>query len=237
MIAVTSFHREAYLAYAKDCLTTLEKHFPGKIIAYIEGGVYDHPKVEFRDFFEIKGVKNYLEKLTRHPGSDGKLNGRYDYRYDANKFCRKVFAQDAAFDEEQYVIWFDADCILKKPFPVGLLVTFLEKPFCYLGRKGDSYTETGFLGFNTQHQDFPAFRGKYLPYFTSGRIFTQLRGWHDCIAFDHAREGIEGYNLSPRGMAMDHVIQDSPIGKYVAHLKGPRKFSDKYKRDAFTPAV
>jgi hypothetical protein len=228
---VTSFHEEAY-SYAKDCLSTLEKHFPGKIVAYIEGGSYDHPKVEFRDFWAINGVKDYLEKLKRHPGGDGVLNGKYDFRYDANKFCRKVFAQDAVFDEDQYVFWFDADCIVKKPIPEPLLVSLVEKPFAYLGRGANSYTETGWLGFNTKHRDFSAFRGKYLPYFTTGRIFSQLKGWHDCIAFDYAREGIEGNNLTPRGMAMDSVIQDSPIGKYVAHLKGPRKFSDKHKRDA-----
>jgi hypothetical protein len=131
---VTSFHEEAY-SYAKDCLSTLEKHFPGKIVAYIEGGSYDHPKVEFRDFWAINGVKDYLEKLKRHPGGDGVLNGKYDFRYDANKFCRKVFAQDAVFDEDQYVFWFDADCIVKKPIPEPLLVSLVEKPFAYLGRK------------------------------------------------------------------------------------------------------
>lgn len=230
---MTSFHEEAYEAYAKDCLSTLEKFFPGKIVAYIEGGSYDHPKVEFRDFWGIKGARDYIEKLKKHPGSNGVL-GHYDFRFDASKFCRKVFAQDAAFDEDQYVFWFDADCIVKKPIPAELLVLLVELPFAYLGRNGAAaYTETGWLGFNTQHPDFKAFRAKYLPYFTTGRIFSQLKGWHDCIAFDYAREGITGNNLTPRGMSMDNVIQDSAIGKYVAHLKGPRKFSDKHKRDAF----
>lgn len=161
------------------------------------------------------------------------MAGHYDFRFDANKFCRKVFAQDAVFDEDQHVFWFDADCILKKPIPSELLVLLVELPFAYLGRSGAAtYTETGWLGFNTQHPDFNAFRAKYLPYFTTGRIFSQLKGWHDCIAFDYAREGITGNNLTPRGSAMNNVIQDSAMGKYVAHLKGPRKFSEKHKNDA-----
>lgn len=190
-------------------------------------------KVELRGFSAIRGVDEYLNKLRRTPGADGVSPNGYDYRYDANKFCRKVFAQDAAFDEgEQYVFWFDADTVVLKDIPeIALTGIVQDKPFAYLGRNGrNAYTETGFLGFNTKHEDFSKFRAKYLDYFTSGRIFTQLVGWHDCIAFDYARQGIAGNNLSPNGSGVGNVIGDTVMGKYVVHNKGPRKFSDARKR-------
>lgn len=233
MLAVTSFSLEGYKAYGKDCVDTLEKYFPGRIVVYAEGEIPRHPKAEIRDFFAIKGVAEYLDRIKTHPGTDGRSGGGYDFRYDANKFCRKVFAQDAVFDEDRYVFWFDADCVVKKEIPESLLVSLVSGcALTYLGRK-QTYTETGWLGFNTLHPGFQVFRSKYLDYFLSGRIFSQLKGWHDCIAFDYAKEGVSGNNLTPNGSGYGHVIQESPMGEYVAHLKGPRKFSDKHKRDAF----
>jgi hypothetical protein len=97
-------------------------------------------------------------------------------------------------------------------------------PFCYFGRQGKgAYTETGFVGFNTAHEKFKDFRSKYLNCFTSGRIFQQKLGWHDCIAFDLARQGINGNNLSPAGAGMSHVMLNSVITPYVDHCKGPKR--------------
>jgi hypothetical protein len=231
LLAITTFHK-AGESYGLKCLETLDKFFPGRIVFYCEERPESLPeRVEVRDFFSIPGVVNYLERLKKTPGSDGHGPNGYDYRYDASKFCRKTFAQDAVFDEDQYVLWFDADTIALKEMPEGFLRSLLHDPFCYLGRRGqNAYTETGFLGFNTAHELFPRFREKYLSYFTSGRIFTQLVGWHDCIAFDYARQGIKGNNLSPGGIGVGNVIGMTVMGEYLVHNKGPRKFSDARKR-------
>jgi len=189
--------------------------------------------VEFRDFSSIPGVVDFLGKLERMPGADGKGPNGYDYRYDANKFCRKVFVQDHVFDEDEFVFWIDADCIALQPIPEKFLQSLVIRPFAYLGRKGEqAYTETGFLGFNTKHEDFLRFRERYLSYFTTGKIFTQLKGWHDCIAFDYARDGIKGNNLTPEGVGMGNVMGLTQLGKYLVHLKGNRKFSEKHKQKA-----
>ncbi len=230
LLAVTTFHPPGYELYGKRCLETLKEFFPGKIIAYYE----EKPSIEgieLRDFYSIPGVTEYLERLKRHPGTNGGgAYNDYDYRYDALKFCRKVFAQDAVFDEDQYVFWIDADCVAIEKMTEDFMRSLLmDVPFCYLGRKA-SYTETGFIGFDTKHEKFPEFRSKYLSYFTSGKILGQLKGWHDCIAFDYAREGIQGRNLTPDGLGVGNVIGGSRMGKYLVHLKGPRKFSHARKR-------
>src|SRR5688500_11982344 len=158
MLAVTSFNPDKQ-PYGVRCLETLAQYFPGKIVAYLEGEV-EVPGVEVKDFWSIPGIKEYLEKITRVAGSDG-LGGKYDYRFDASKFCRKVFAQDQAFDLAEHVFWFDADCVVLKPIPRMFLRSLIQDvPFAYLGRK--NYTETGWLGFNTKHEKFKDFRSKYL---------------------------------------------------------------------------
>lgn len=225
MLAVTTFHPQGFTKYGKRCLQTLAEFFPGKVVAYYEERPdFEHPNVELRDFFSIPGASEYLERIKRVAGSDG-FCPAYNFNYDASKFCRKVFAQDACFDEDSEVFWIDADSVALKPIPADFLSNLVAShPFCYLGRKGPgSYTETGFVGFNTKHEKFAQFRSKYLSYFTTGKIFSNRRGWHDCIAFDIAREGIEGKNLSPGGTGMIHVLIQSVLAPYLDHLKGPRR--------------
>jgi hypothetical protein len=236
LLAVTTFHPQGYSSYGRRLLEGLAEFFPGKTVSYYEEKPdLEHEKIEHRDLFQIPGLKEFLEKIKRHPGTDGRgRDGRYDYRYNASGFCRKVFAQDSVFDEDRFVFWFDSDCVVKKPIPEDFLESLLGgTALCFLGRSGDqSYTETGFIGFDTKHPDFQKFRSRYLSYFTTGKIFSQLKGWHDCIAFDYARQGIEGKNLTPGGHGVGHVLPDSKMGQYLVHLKGPRKFSDKYIKDA-----
>jgi hypothetical protein len=115
----------------------LKAFFPGKIVAFWETKP-DIEGIDLRDFNQIPGVSEYLERLKRHPGADGQGPNGYDYRYDANKFCRKVFAQDAVFDEDRFVFWIDADCIALQPMPEKFMEALLsDVPFCYLGRKGE----------------------------------------------------------------------------------------------------
>lgn len=224
MLAVTTFHPASYNLYARRCLEGLKEYFPGRVIAYHEEPV-ELEGIEFRDFNKIKGWEEWLDRTKRHPGSEGQGSEGYDFRYDAQRFCRKVFVQDAVFDEDEYVFWIDADSIVKKPIPEEFLKDlFSGRPLAYLGRI-NSYTETGFVGFHTKHPEFAKFRAAYLPYITSGRLFSQLKGWHDCIAFDVAKNGL-GKNLTPKGRNYDAVMEQSPLTDYLTHLKGQRKFQD-----------
>ena len=227
MLAITTFSPQGYEQYGFRCVEGLSRHFPGKIVAYTEKDIPPVERVETRDFFSIPGVTEYLERVKKHPGADGNGPDGYDYRYNADAFCRKVFAQDAVFDEDELVFWFDSDCVILKAIPEELLSNVCGgNALAYMGRRGKlSYTETGWIGFSTKHPDFKKFRGNYLSYFTTGRIFGQLKGWHDCIAFDHARQDVPARNISPQGTGVQSVMQDTLLAPYVAHLKGNRKFS------------
>jgi hypothetical protein len=221
LLAVTTFKGDE--PYVIRCLETFSKHWPCKLIAYYETKPdFEHEKIEYRDFFSIPGVTQFLKRLERMVGTNGDFGGMYDYRFNAYKFCRKVFAMDAVFDEDDKVFFIGSDVITFRDVPEILLLDLIhEVPFCYLGR--DTYTETDFLGFNTKHRDFQKFRNKFLYGFTSGRIFQRTDGWHDCLVFDMAREGLKGNNLSPNGAGVGHVFVRSVIGEYCDHLKGPKR--------------
>lgn len=224
MLAVTTFHPRSYTLYAKRCIEGLVKFFPGKVVAYYEEKPDPIEGVEFRDYFSIKDSQRFLDRIKRVDGSDGMMQGQYDFRYDAKRFCRKVFAQEAVFDEDDLVFWIDSDCDIKQQITEEFLKGLLDRAcVAYMGRK-HSYTETGFVGFNTKHRHFQTFRDRYLSFFTSGRIFQQLKGWHDCIAFDEARQGLSGRDLTPNGWGYGSVIQDSILEPYIDHYKGNRKF-------------
>ncbi len=225
MLAVTTFHPKAYSLYARRCIEGLVKYFPGKVVAFYEEKPDPIEGVDFRDYFSIKDAQRFLDRIKRVDGSDGMMRGQYDFRYDCKRFCRKVFAQEAVFDEDDLVFWIDSDCDIKQQIPEEMLKSLLERAcVAYMGRK-HSYTETGFVGFNTKHRHFQQFRSRYLQFFTSGRIFQQLKGWHDCIAFDEARQGLSGNDLTPNGWGYGSVIQDSVLAPYMDHLKGNRKLA------------
>lgn len=214
MLAVTSFSREGYAEYAKTFLETYVKYWPIKLVVfYEEKPDFEHPLIEYRNFYDIPET-SVLEKIGQ------RANTPHDYRFNAYKFSRKVFAQNALFDEADKLFWIDADCICLKPVTEAFLADLLkDSPFCYLGRS--NYTETGFIGFNTKHPEFEKFRSLYLAQYTQGLIFKQ-REWHDCIAFDVARAGINGRKLT-NGSTMEHVFLTSPLSPYLDHLKGPKR--------------
>jgi len=222
LLAVTSFHPKGFELYGQEALRGLVANFPGKVVAYYEE-LPDALGVDLRPLDGVPKFSAYIERIKRHPGTDGNMTGEgYNFRYDCNRFCRKVFAQDAVFDEDEYVFWFDADTVVKKPVPEEFLLgLFKGRALVHLGR--NTYTETGFVGFHTKHPDFQQFRENYLSWFLTGKIFSQLKGWHDCIAFDHARTGVSATNLSPGGRNYDEVMPGSVLAEYFDHLKGNRK--------------
>ena len=231
MILVTSFSRRGYDQYGKKMLESAVFNFPGRILVYYEE-LPDlvHEKIEYRPLLEVYGCKNFLDYCSRKDIFSGKTPFGYDYNHDAMKFSKKVFAQFDAFKEGGKVFWFDADSVIEKPLTEDFLNSLFDgEAVVFPGRFG-FHTETGFLGFDTEHKDFPTFLEAYKKVYQKGLIFT-LPKWHDCEAFDWARmeSGVHGLNLSPDwhvGMPLD-VIPTTAIGEYLTHYKGNKKWKQK----------
>lgn len=226
MIAVTTFSKTGYEVYGKKFLETFVKHWPCKIVVYYEEKPdFEHEKIEYRSFFEIPNVQTFYEYLKNVPMAHGIVNGKYDYNKDAWKFTRKVFAQLDAFNEGGKVFWLDADIETQKDVPEDFLMGLFDgKSLCYLGRP-NFYTETGFIGFDTEHEDFPLFKSEYTRCLQKG-IFLTLPRWHDCEIFDWARKETPGNDLSPFKGGIN-VFPKSVLGEYMIHNKGDRKFGAK----------
>lgn len=206
--AVTTFPPGAWSVYAKIALQSMVKNWPGSIRAYVEGRAPPSlDGVEFRPF-DIPERQAFLDSVT--PEKKGFL-------WDAKRFCHKVFAQlDMVKDGEPFW-WIDADVVVFREVPEGLLRQ--DDVVTFFGR--DTYTETGLVGFNPTHPGFAEFEDRYRAMYTEGELFN-LDCWTDCHAFDAARQG-KGKNLTPEGQGFDNVIRDTAFGAYVAHFKGAKK--------------
>lgn len=229
MICLTSFSKSGYDLYGKKFLETFVENWPCRLIVYYEDlPDFKHEKIEYRNLFDIQPLKSFLSLLQGKPMCMGNLQEGYNYNFDIWKFCRKSFAQfDALQNYDGRVIWLDADIETLRPVPeewVNLL--FEDAGLVFLGRKG-FHTETGFVGFDTQAEGFKDFLRKYIDCYRRGIIFSLAR-WHDCEAFDWAREFnfVKANNLSPhwkKNVDSLDVFGSSVLSEYMIHFKGNRK--------------
>lgn len=238
MIAVTTFSKSGYGKYAKKTLESACKFWPTKIIVYLESPIdFEHEKVEKRNFFDIEGVMNFYQNIKHVPICHGRTPQGYNYNYDLWKFSRKMFAQwDVMKDYKGKVIWLDADCYIRKEISEKWLEDLFDgQCLAYLGRDG-FYTETGFVGFDTEHPDFDKFLNVYIAMLQRGLVF-QLKRWHDCEMFDVSRRELNtsGNDLSPFFRMPNNgnltlndldVFSKSILSEYIVHKKGGKKKSN-----------
>lgn len=211
MLAVTTFPPKAWNIYAKICLSRMAKFWPGSVRAYVEGQA--PPAIDGIEYRPFNSPERDAFLALDPP------EVRRGFLWDAKRFCHKVFAQlDAAKDGEPFW-WIDADVLMLATPPLELLKQ--TEVVTFLGR--DSYTETGLVGFNPKHSDWPRFAARYLGAYENGGGWLYVQpGWTDCHAFDFAREG-KGKNLTPGGSGFDNVMRQSVFAPYMEHFKGPLK--------------
>ena len=150
------------------------------------------------------------------------------YHFNVSKFSHKVYAQLDAFESDhRYVVWLDADIVFLKKITQRFLKNLLNEKMCaFLGRR-ECYTETGFLIFDTEHEDFPAFKEEYANYYNKQYIY-ECKCWIDCCAFDGAKKFLDCENLTPQAHGMIAVFDISPLAPYMQHDKGNLKYGRKH---------
>lgn len=234
---VTSFGPDGYVGYGKRFIRTfLENVSDEKLVIYYEEKPTDlevHERIEWRDLYSVEGI---AETLTTFQNCDDIFQGlraegnkkAYDYRYDAFRFCRKVFAIcDAVLscdNEQEPIAWIDADVIFHSPVPNNFLESLIvnDEAIVYLGRDW-FYSECGFVLFNLADPQLKEFMKVFKAVYTTG-AFRFLGQWHDCYVFDFLRTvtEIKTRNLA-EGITLDHVFINTVLGKYMDHLKGPQR--------------
>ena len=213
MLAITTFHPSHWNFYARRCVESMVKCWPGPVRVYFEGSA--PPALEGIVARPLDSVDrtNFLKRKVERP--KGVISNTF--LWDAKRFCHKVFAQLDAMEDGEPFWWIDADVLLLQPLPEALVEQ--EDIVTFLGRT--SYTETGLIGFNPKHSEFEWFKRRYKSMYVDGNLL-KLDFWTDCHAFDAARAG-RGHDLTPNGKGFDNVMRDSKFGAYMAHFKGPRK--------------
>ena len=234
---VTSFSPLGYYSYGKRFIEQFARFWPKqvKLIIYLEAPlpIKTTGQIETRMFSKI--CPEIIEFKARHM-NNAKANGFVDgktknYRYDAVKFCHKVFALThcALSNPSEKLYWIDADTIFFKPITNAFLNQILPKGYytSYLGRR-DKHSETGFMGFDLQHNSNIEFMEFWKNIYDQDMIFD-LPEWHDCFVYDELRKyfeakfAVKSFDIRKDYEDDHHPFINSPLGGFMDHLISDRR--------------
>ena len=242
--AVTTFNLNKH-PYGVEMINSFFANWPDEITltAFIEksSGLDDKavkPKIIIKDFYEhVPKYKYFVEKFK------DKEKYTDDFRFNVFRFAHKVYAIASALKntKAKYLIWLDADIKTYKKIPLKFLDTLVSDNIymSYLGRENISikhltYSECGFLIFNTKHPIHKLFWQNMMKMYDDGDLFKE-KEWHDSYIFDVVRKKLEktknikNFDITNNGLVDvkndDHVFVSSVLGKFMDHKKGNRKDS------------
>lgn len=210
--AVTTYAERHWEEHARRCVETFAQHWGDtQLRTYTDGRLEDSSDwlVEFK-------------QRHRHRPT-------HNYRFDAIRFAHKVAAIEQAFrlGTSDVLVWIDADCVTHAPVDAGWLTGMLgDADFGYL-RRARKYPECGFMLIRRSRGGVDLVREVVRMYRTDALF--ELPEWHDCLAFDRARQGLGIRSVSLSGDAEDtaHPLVNGPLGARLDHLKGKRKAAGK----------
>ncbi len=234
---LTSFSAKGYEEYGRRLLQGMAVHMPGTpLMVYSEDKLAISAPHPITALFNLQLVPAYVNFLDRHGGSlllSGRVPGPgwktgdrekgYCYKFDALKFCRKVFAiADAARNlGHGSLTWMDADAYPISPPPPDFFDSLSSADVTFLGRH-NTHSECGFIHFRLP-QAMPLI-GAWENFYASDRFLGE-REYHDSFLFDQARKevpSVTSESISKPG-THGHVWVYSPLGRYWDHTKGKRK--------------
>lgn len=241
---VTSFSAAGFAKYGRRCIETLHEFWPQNVSLYIvsEDDI-EAPKLEGRQvhFLNLCESSSWAKDFySRHehnsiahgrgPKASSPKHNRhwktgYNFRLDAYKFSKKVFAIEAVARRVSggKLIWLDADTVTHQPVPSELLDRMPPSDYsiAYLNR-GYYHSECGFVSYDLNKPETREFITQFAALYHSGVVFN-LKEWHDSWVFDWLRKklGIRAWPIPHQhyGQPFDH----SELGRYMSHLKGDLK--------------
>ena len=174
-----------------------------------------------------------------------------EFKWDAIRFANKVYAVfDACatnYGTGNWIVWMDADSYIHSPWSYKEFADLLpyNSWLTYVGRGKGSQTwpECGFYGINMNHpvgcsfiEDFEAM------YEDADNGIFKLEEWHDSFVFgellnnkfvdfkNNAHDySADMYLKEAKTGGGGHPLINGPLGKWMDHMKGARKFEGKSK--------
>jgi len=252
---LTTFHKAGWEQYGKRMVETFLKYWPEdvKIHLYCENvdPMIQNTRVIVHDIFETcPQIKGYLEQHDNEY-NNGIRNGTRDFKFDAIKFCYKVFAQCHRIhnSDADRLLFIDADTVTFAEPPMDEIQRLLpEDNFtAYIGRPNNKklpFAETGFIMYNLNHPNIKNFAEVFEDLYTTGKIFD-LEYQVDCFTYDTARRTVEQTHgaksndiTGPEGLGKRHPFVNTILGTFMDHLKGDdRKTKGKSNVDDFKDRI
>jgi hypothetical protein len=241
---ITTFNQRGLAEYGQRMINTFEQYWPSSVdlVIYTENctPIVKRANTRVLDIFQSsaectafvsKHKDNSEANGGRGPHNQAFWNPKKSFRWQAVRFCYKVFAINHALDttDTDWVIWLDADTHTHSPVSAEWLQSLCPDEYmsCYLGR--DNYhSECGWIAYNKHHTNISQFVNGVAAMYTSDAIFNYPE-WHDSYIWDRVREQYNQsmfYNLNPfpntKGLAK-HPFINSKLGECMDHVKGARK--------------
>lgn len=239
---VTSCSSSGWDEYGRRFCESFGAHWPGDVPLYVVSeddlplchavtlqlDLRRHPPAAA--FFERHRGNARAHGRVLMPGdvgwSEKKRAARYNFRYDAFRFAKKVFAIEMVAELVPHgrLFWVDADVLTFAAVPREFLEQLLpaDKALCCLERGESYHSECGFVGYNLDHDLGPVFIQEFAQLYASDRVF-KLHEWHDSWVFDWLRRKLE-VPVKPIAHCSRHQpFVNSKLGRYLDHLKGANK--------------
>ena len=163
-----------------------------------------------------------------------KISDGYNFRLDAYRFAKKVFAIEFASRiaaDARRLFWVDADVVTFAPIEPYFLARMLPH-LCAISclDRGAYHSECGFVGYNLDHPQTKPFIREFARLYASDEVFT-LQEWHDSWVFDwlRKRDKVATYNIPHRSRR--HPFINSELSKFLDHAKGNRKQNGRSPKD------
>lgn len=243
---VTTFHEPGLKQYGQTMIHSFERFWPTDVdlVVYAERCRPTHARTNTRivdleqaspDMLAFKERHKNNPKASGGAGPDGKYDDKKQFRWDAIRFCHKVYALDHAIRNAQgdWLIWLDADSKTHSPVTHELLAQVCDPTVfaSYLGRGEKYHSECGWIAYNLKHPKMQEFNARLTGMYNTDEIFNYPE-WHDSYLWDIVRREFQSRgdivmkNLNPladtEGKA-GHPFINSLLGTVMDHMKGNRK--------------
>ena len=244
---ITTFHQAGLELYGQKMINTFEQYWPDSVdlVVYAENCTPCTTKsnVHIVDLLGVskecrRFVKRHKNNPEAHggpgPHNQGKWSEKKSFKWQAVRFCYKVFSVHHAVNniDSEWIIWLDADSCTHSVITPGWLQKVCpdNSDFTYLGRTDRYHSECGWVGYRKAGNHAVDFANRFANMYITDEIFNH-REWHDSFIWDIARRefqnrGANFFDLNPepdtKGLA-GHPFINSELGLCLDHMKGERK--------------
>jgi len=213
-LAITTFNDAGRKLYGDRMAASFRANWPIPLRVYSEGFAGDVDLISASPWLADFKDRNRSRPVT-------------DYRFDAVRFAHKVASVcHAAREDVDFVIWVDGDTFTHSPVSeadiAGMLPGFCQW-IAWLDRV-KLYPECGFFVLNCRHPRHAEMIDQFERMYSEDRLYS-LPEYHDSFVLEHVvkSSGIATTSLSGEGYRTSHPFINGPLGRWMDHMKGPRK--------------